>query len=140
MRKLIFGLVAGIALAVGSSGGVAAQDSPDAGIKDVISSQLEAFRQDDFARAFTFASPSIQGIFGTPENFGGMVRNGYPMVWRPGKVAFLDLRQEGGALWQKVQIVDQKGQMHLLEYRMVDGKDGWRISGVQLLDLPGLAV
>lgn len=136
MRRLFFGLVAAIALA----GGVTAQDAPETGIKDVISSQLEAFRQDDFARAFSFASPSIQGMFGSPENFGGMVQNGYPMVWRPGRVDFLDLRQIEGSLWQKVQIVDQNGQVHLLDYQMVEGRDGWRIGGVQMLDLPGMAV
>ncbi|WP_116599487.1 DUF4864 domain-containing protein [Primorskyibacter marinus] len=136
MRSLIFGLVAAVALA----GGVAAQDTPETGIKDVISSQLEAFRQDDFARAFSFASPSIQGMFGSPENFGGMVQNGYPMVWRPGRVDFLELRQIEGSLWQKVQIVDQSGRVHLLDYQMVEGRDGWRIGGVQMLELPGMAV
>lgn len=136
MRSLIFGLVAAVALA----GGVAAQDTAETGIKDVISSQLEAFRQDDFARAFSFASPSIQGMFGSPENFGGMVQNGYPMVWRPGRVDFLELRQIQGSLWQKVQIVDQNGQVHLLDYQMVEGRDGWRIGGVQMLELPGMAV
>ncbi|WP_435311784.1 DUF4864 domain-containing protein [Primorskyibacter sedentarius] len=136
MRKLIFGLIAAIAIA----GSVTAQTTPDPDIESVISSQLDAFKEDDFARAFTFASPSIQGMFGTPENFGTMVRRGYPMVWRPGTVEFLELRYLDGAFWQKVQIIDQSGRVHLLDYKMAEGADGWRISGVQLLELPGMAV
>jgi hypothetical protein len=52
-------------------------------IETTIQNQLNAFIADDFATAFTFASPNIKGIFGTPENFGAMVTQGYPMVHRP---------------------------------------------------------
>ena len=61
----------------------AAQAQEAGAIPDVIGRQLEALEADDFARAFTFASPMIQGMFGTPENFGAMVKRGYPMVHRP---------------------------------------------------------
>ena len=69
-----------------------------------------------------------------------MVTQGYPMVWRPAGVAYLDLREEDGTFWQKVQITDQKGRFHVLEYRMMQTPEGWRISGVQILDAPGAAV
>ena len=61
------------------------QSSSSPAIESVISKQIEAFRADDFATAFTFASPNIRSMFGTPDNFGVMVRRGYPMVWRPGQ-------------------------------------------------------
>ena len=67
-------------------------------IRDVISSQIDAFLEDDFVTAFTFAHPSIRNMFRTPDNFGRMVRNGYPMVWRPAEVDYLDLRQENGRI------------------------------------------
>lgn len=60
----------------------------DTKIQNVIAAQIEAFQQDDFQTAFTFASPKIQMLFGSPENFGKMVQNGYPMVWRPSDVTF----------------------------------------------------
>ena len=66
-----------------------AQEDP---IQSTIQSQIEALRSDDFAMAFTYASPTIQGLFGTPENFGMMVQNGYPMVYRPAEVKMLGLR------------------------------------------------
>ncbi|MEM7320650.1 MAG: DUF4864 domain-containing protein, partial [Pseudomonadota bacterium] len=56
-----------------------------------ITAQIEALKVDDFAAAFEFASPQIQQIFRTPENFGAMVQSGYPMVWRPADVRFLEL-------------------------------------------------
>ena len=100
---------------------------------------MDAFKADDFARAFTFASPTIQGMFGTPENFGVMVRRGYPMVWRPGEVRFGELRDVNGALWQKVIIRDQAGATHVLDYRMVQQNGRWLISGVQILPQPEVA-
>ncbi len=109
-------------------------------IQGTINRQFDAFKADDFVTAFTFASPTLQKFFQTPQNFGRMVTQGYPMVWRPAQVRYLDLRQEGGVYWQKVQITDQKGAYHLLEYRMTETPEGWRINGVQILDAPDASV
>jgi hypothetical protein len=105
-------------------------------IESTIQRQLDAFLADDFGTAFTFASPGIKGIFGTPERFGQMVQRGYPMVWRPGAVRYLDLRQERGRLVQRVMITDQEGRLHLLEYQMLPMGGGWQIDGVQVLQAP----
>ena len=100
-------------------------------IEDVIQSQIKAFQADDFATAFTFASPMIQGMFGSPERFGQMVKQGYPMVWRPAEVAYTGLTERAGRLYQNVLITDQTGAVHLLEYEMIETADGWEINGVQ---------
>lgn len=112
---------------------------PEAGIEATIAAQIDAFQKDDFAEAFTYASPNIQGMFGTSERFGQMVRNGYPMVWRPGDVQYLELRDISGALWQKVLIRDQQGGTHVLDYQMIETSDGWKINGVQILAEPGVS-
>lgn len=125
-----------IVVSVFMAGAVAAQDAE---IEGVIGGQIEAFQADDFVGAFEFASPSIRGMFRTPENFGRMVTQGYPMVWRPAEVTYLELREVGGALWQKVQIVDGEGVVHWLDYRMQQTENGWKISAVQLLKDPGLS-
>ena len=109
----------------------------DAGIEATITAQIDAFLKDDFAEAFSFASPNIQGMFGSSERFGQMVRNGYPMVWRPDDVRYLELREIQGSLWQKVLIRDQAGAMHVLDYQMIQTENGWKINGVQLLRRPG---
>lgn len=127
MRRLL--------LAVSLSAGLAsAAIAQNAEIEANIAAQIQAFKADDFATAFTFASPNIQNLFRTPENFGAMVRNGYPMVWRPADVRFLELREIAGALWQKVMITDGDGRVHILDYQMVQQENGWKINGVQLLN------
>ncbi|WP_170526035.1 DUF4864 domain-containing protein [Ruegeria arenilitoris] len=126
MRRLL--------LAVSLSAGLATAAVAQSGdIEANIAAQIEAFKADDFATAFTFASPNIQTMFRTPENFGAMVRNGYPMVWRPAEIRFLELRQISGFWWQKVMVVDAKGRVHILDYQMVQLENGWKINGVQLL-------
>ena len=111
---------------------ILAEDDPQPQIQTVIENQIAAFQVDDFAVAFSYASPSIQSMFGTAENFGVMVQRGYPMVWRPAEVQFLDLRKMSGDFWQQVLIRDQAGVRHMVLYRMQKGPDGWRINGVQL--------
>lgn len=106
------------------------------GIENTIQGQIDAFLVDDFDTAFTFASPTIQGLFGSSTRFGQMVRNGYPMVWRPSEVQFLELRRQGALLLQKVLVRDANGAPHVLEYNMVQQGETWRIDGVQLLAAP----
>ncbi len=126
MRRLLLA----VSLSAGLVSGAFAQNAE---IEANISAQIQAFKADDFVTAFTFASPNIQRLFGDPENFGVMVRRGYPMVWRPAEVRFLELREISGALWQKVMITDGDGRVHLLDYQMIRQENGWKINGVQLL-------
>jgi hypothetical protein len=137
MRAMILGMVAGLSLA----GAVWAQErlTPNPQIEGTIQSQIDAFLRDDFVTAFTFASPSIRGMFGTPENFGAMVRNGYPMVWRPKDVQFGPLRTMDGALWQQVLVQDDGGNSFVVEYQMVQVDGVWRIAGVQVIPAPDVS-
>lgn len=130
MRQIILAM----AFVFGSMGVVLAQSDE---IEGVISSQIEAFKADDFETAFTYASPSIQGLFGNAQNFERMVRGGYPMVWRPAEVSYLDMREAEGVYFQKVRIVDGSGSVHVLLYQMVRIGSQFRINGVQLLDAAG---
>ena len=138
MMNLLKAWTVAIALVfVAASEGRAAEVLPrEPGIETTIQSQIDAFLVDDFAKAFTFASPNIKSIFGSADRFGQMVRQGYPMVWRPGEVRYLELREISGALWQKVMIRDQAGGIHLLDYQMINTGDGWQINGVQILRAP----
>jgi hypothetical protein len=133
MRSLMIALFLTFAVALPRA--EAQQDD----IRDVITSQIEAFKLDDFATAFTFAHPNIQRIFRTPENFGRMVTQGYPMVWRPEDVDYLDLRSDGGRTLQDVRITDAQGRVFLLEYTMAQTPMGWRIAGVRILEADALS-
>ena len=114
-----------------------AQEAP---IQSTIQSQIEALQADDFARAFTFASPTIKQMFGTPENFGAMVKQGYPMVYRPSSVEMQELREIAGNLWQRVRVTDQGGAGWYLDYMMIETAEGWQINAVQLLPAPDVGV
>ncbi|MBT8415572.1 MAG: DUF4864 domain-containing protein [Boseongicola sp.] len=134
MRQLVFA----ISFWIGWSGSLyGAEVLPsEPAIEGTIQSQIEAFQADDFDGAFTYASPNIQTLFRSPDNFGSMVKNGYPMVWRPDELRFLELREIAGNLWQKVLIRDGAGTVHILDYQMIQTPEGWRINGVQLLRAP----
>lgn len=131
--RFFFACLALIALALPA----AAQEEP---IQNTIQSQLDAFQKDDFVAAFDFASPTIKGIFGSPERFGQMVTQGYPMVHRPSAVEMLELREAEGRLWQRVLVTDAAGRGHVLEYQMIETAEGWKINGVELLTSDGIGV
>ena len=107
--------------------------APNADIEATIAGQFEAFIAEDVDTAWTFASPTIQQLFQSPGNFGRMVQQGYPMVWNPGQISFVDLQQLGSIIVQRVEVIDQAGTAHMLGYQMVETEAGWRINAVQLL-------
>ena len=105
-------------------------------IEDVIGGQLQAFNDRDVGEAWQYASPNIKQLFGSPDNFGMMVQQGYPMVWDNADVRFLELRDKSGLIWQKIMIRDAAGGLHVLDYQMIETANGWQINGVQLLPAP----
>lgn len=117
-------------------GPITAARADEAAARAVIEAQIEAFLAGDALRAFGYASPVIQQKFGTPETFGRMVREGYPMVWRPSDVTFLRGRTVGGRFWQDVMVRDEAGAAYIVEYEMIEGPDGWKINGVRVQPAP----
>jgi hypothetical protein len=136
LMPAIFGLGLSIAVLITPRAGWA----QEADIRGVIDAQITAFLADDFAAAFEFAAPGIRRIFRSAENFGLMVREGYPMVHRPGRVRYLDLEPAGADRLQRVLIEDRSGARHVLEYRMELVNGAWRIAGVRILQAPGESV
>ncbi len=102
-------------------------------IREVISRQIQAFQHDDAAAAFGFASPSIQQLMGTPENFLNLVRGHYQPVYRPRSTVFGRLAEQDGQLVQEVDVVGPDGLGVQALYSMEKQADGtWRISGCEL--------
>lgn len=133
MRALFAAM--GLVLAVTTA---QAQDSAD--IRQIIKDQIAALQADDFDRAFSYASPNIKRLFGTPDRFGMMVQDGYPMVYRPEDVTMLEQSQTPAGVVQRVMIRDAQGRLHFLAYQMVPAGDSWQIGGVQLLRTPETGV
>ncbi|GAW32983.1 hypothetical protein RA2_00018 [Roseovarius sp. A-2] len=132
MRYFILSLI----VSIGLSGAARADETA---LRAVISSQIEAFLSEDLERAFSHASPFIQRKFDTPEGFGRMVREGYPMVWRPSDVTFLEAEVIAGKLWQSVLLRGPAGKFWIVEYEMVKREDGLKINGVRVRLAPGAA-
>ncbi len=108
----------------------------EASIEDVITNQLQAFNDRDVQEAWQYASPMIQGMFRTPENFGNMVRNGYPMVWDNSDVRFLEQEEFESRTRQEVLIKGPDGAFYILDYQMIETSQGWQINGVQVIPAP----
>ena len=85
-------------------------------VQTTITSQLDAFLQDDFARAFEYASPRYTYV-SQFDNFGMMVQR-YPMVW-PCKIAFFEFAQDQRGPYQLIEITDSDGRIHTLRYDMI---------------------
>jgi hypothetical protein len=107
-------------------------------IHAVIAQQLEAFRHDDAAGAFAFASPAIQAKFGTPAQFMSMVQTAYAPVYRPRHVAFKELRLVQGVPTQEVLLVGPDGVPVMALYMLQKQPDGaWKIDGCYLMSFKG---
>ncbi|MCB1388410.1 MAG: DUF4864 domain-containing protein [Rhodobacteraceae bacterium] len=107
---------------------------------EVIDAQIAAFRAQDYVTAFGFASPTLRAIFQTPENFGRMVEQGYPMVLDPAEVRYLDHGARAGYEAQTVLIRDRDGAVFLLEYLFIGDGSTRRIAAVRILPETGAGV
>jgi len=117
-------------------------DADRAAIHQVIQSQIDAFKRDDGAAAYAFASPLIQQKFGTAEHFMTMVRTAYPAVYRPKAVEFRELASSDDmGVMQKVFFVGPDGAGVLAFYQMERQPDGsWKISGCFVTVSPDTSV
>jgi uncharacterized protein DUF4864 len=112
---------------------LAANDVPPADAKAVralIEAQLAAFASDDANKAYALAAPAIQTMFVNADRFLAMVRESYPVVYRPASVAFLQPEWIDGKLVQRVQMADAAGVPWMVVYELERQPDrSWRIAG-----------
>lgn len=115
-------------------GRAAVSDQDSQAVQATVQAQLAAFADDDAERAFAFATLAIRTLFQTPANFLAMVRQAYPVVYRPVKVLFLSPKALDAAVVQPVQLVDAAGQSWLAMYTLERQTDGrWLINGCVLV-------
>ena len=130
---LRFFILFGVMLALALPAQAQVSTSDQTAIREVIERQVEAFRRDDGAAAFGYASPSIQGMFGTAETFMDMVRQGYQPVYRPRVFEFREIVTLEGMVTQKVHVIGPDGRPVTAFYPMAQQPDGsWRIEGCYL--------
>ena len=139
-RALMFALIATFAalqaLMPVQAQAISARD--DKAVQAVVQSQLAAFAADDAKRAFSYATPELRKVFGSPATFMAMVKNSYPVVYRPASVAFLKPEGSGNEAVQRVQMLDADGTSYLAVYSLQRQKDmTWRISGCAVVENKG---
>ena len=107
-------------------------------VQAVVQSQLAAFARDDADKAFSYAAPELRKTIGNASAFMAMVKNSYPVVYRPASVAFLRLESSGDDVIQRVQMLDASGAFYLAVYSLQRQKDKtWRISGCAVVENKG---
>ena len=106
-------------------------------VRNTISSQIDAFRQNDIKKAYTFAAPNIQDQFPSPEVFGLMVRNGYPVIWRPKSFKFTKFKDLGNSCIQRVLFQSFDGSLESYDYILEKNDGSWKIAGVLTINSAG---
>ena len=102
-----------------------------------ISSQIEAFKKNDVEEAYTFAAPNIQAQFPNPETFGLMVRNGYPIIWKPKSFKFVKFKDLGKKCIQRVLFQSYGGSLETYDYILEKNNNLWKIAGVLAIKSAG---
>jgi hypothetical protein len=132
--RILFRLLAALTLSSALAAQAASVSKADTQkVREVIRSQLAAFAADDAKRAFSFAAPGIRQMFGTPERFLAMVREGYPVVYRPASVGFLQPAANGRVVIQAVEMADVDGLLWVAVYQLERQRGGaFRITGCEV--------
>ena len=115
-------------------------DEAEAGeFQRIIAAQIDAFRADDGAAAYSYAAPEIKRLFPTAEVFMDMVRKGYQPVYRPQTFTFGKITEENpGRPTQRVTIIDANGKAWVALYAFEKQPDGtWKIVGCVLVESEG---
>jgi len=125
---LLFALVF---IVIGNSFAITTDEENE--IKFIVNQQLEAFQDDDFEKAYSFASPTIKKMFSSPEVFRKMVIGGYQAVYRPQSIKMGSVEIIKGVTTLKVYLVDPNGEFITANYLMEKQENGeWLISGCVL--------
>ncbi len=105
-------------------------------IISVIQAQMDAFKQDDGRRAFSYATSQIQELFQNSEKFMSMVRTSYQPVYRPQSVSFLELLDINNVPIQQVRVTGPDGLDYFAFYEMKQLPNGeWKIAGCFLAEV-----
>ena len=103
-------------------------------VQAVVRAQLKAFAADDAKAAYLLAADEIQQMFGSANQFMQMVRNTYPVVYRPSAVMFYKPESRDDAVVQRVAMTDSQGVAWVAVYRLELRKNkAWRIAGCVLI-------
>lgn len=132
MRATLQALFVAAALS-GTLSAVPARADDSSDIQSTISAQLQAFRVEDGAAAYSYAAPNIKTYFPSADIFMSMVKQGYAPVYKSSSATFGALKPEGSGFRQEVFLSDMDGQSWIASYTLERQADGsMKITGCQI--------
>lgn len=144
VRSLVLSLVVGLGLLAAPVG---AQDEPaptptETPWQDVITSQIQAFRDKDAPGAFMYAGAGFQTSFPSAEAFfNAIVTSGYAPIMESTAHSFGAFKLLGpSGVVQEVKLVGKNQERYGAVYQLTEEEAGWRVQGVQLFKEQGIAI
>lgn len=145
--RFVLAMLSGIALVVAP----AAAQSPEISAgeevtatpwQDVVSSQIQAFRDHDAPTAFSYAGAGFQVTFQNAEVFfEAIVNSGYAPIMESRSHSFGDFQRLGGVgVIQEVRLVGEGQELYTAIYQLTEEEVGWRVQSVQLVRKAGVAI
>lgn len=110
--------------------------------QEVISSQIQAFRDHDAPTAFSLAGSGFQTAFQNAEVFfEAIINSGYAPIMDSQSHSFGDFQLLGDSgVIQEVRFVGSNQELYGAVYQLTEEESGWRVQGVQLFREAGIAI
>lgn len=103
--------------------------------QDVITSQIQAFRDHDAPAALSYAGRGFQATFPSPEAFFvSIISSGYAPIMESSSHSFGEFTMVGDtSVAQEVKLVGQDQKFYEALYLLTREETGWRVQGVRLV-------
>lgn len=110
--------------------------------QDVITGQVQAFRDQDAKTALSFAGKGFQAAFPSPESFYiSIMSSGYAPIGLSASHSFGSFQMVGDdSVAQVVKFIGAKQELYEAIYLLTQEDAGWRVQGVQLAKTPAIGV
>src|SRR5687767_10789932 len=110
--------------------------------QDVITSQIQAFRDHDAPGAFMYAGAGFQVSFPSAEAFfNAIVTSGYAPIMESVSHSFGEFEMLGATgVVQEVKLVGKDQELYGALYQLTEEEAGWRVQAVQLYRQEGVAI
>jgi hypothetical protein len=106
---------------------------------NVVDSQLTAFREDDYPKAYTFAASSLRAQLPLPA-FEHMVKAGYHFITQSRSAQFGIILDNGDAAVVNVAISNHSGRVRQYQYLLQRERTGWKIFAVSQIKASGTTI
>jgi hypothetical protein len=139
-RSLVLAIFAVLAL-VAPTVPAAAQSEAPADWQEVITHQIQAFRDQDAPAAFSDAGRTFHAAFPSPEAFFvAIITSGYSPIMESTSHSFGEFRMTDDGVVQVVRLVGKSQELYEAWYQLREEEGAWRVQGVVLQKAQGLGV